>query len=166
MEFSHCSISIFKQVSSALHQLVRATIRNIYWVNTDSLITFYNCLRAHDIIEEIHHSHWCCHDFHRSRLLSLFGRRPVLDFTGFLAIAAPCFIDPFALSCSLHSWLSFPTHTAYIYSSVHLHVFLWNCFCYMFVCTRQAGFPPVIPWLFTKDVYYTTFAQFLWQFRA
>ncbi|XP_071253033.1 neural cell adhesion molecule 1-B-like isoform X3 [Salvelinus alpinus] len=34
-----------------------------------------------------------CHDFRRSRLLSLFGRRSAIDVTGFLAIAAPFLIS-------------------------------------------------------------------------
>ena len=52
---------------------------------------------------------WClylrtCHDFFRSRLLSLSGWRSAVDVTGFLAIAAPILNYPFLLSCSLNNW--------------------------------------------------------------
>ena len=58
-----------------------------------------------------------CHDFYRSRFLSLFGRCSVVDVTDLLAIADPFFI--FHLFC-----LVFPLVYLTLCSP---HVFVWYC---------------------------------------
>jgi hypothetical protein len=50
--------------------------------------------------------------------------RSAVDATGFLAIAASFFMYPFVLSCSLHTWFSFPNQSTCMYSSVRHHVFV------------------------------------------
>ena len=52
-----------------------------------------------------HHSDWLkarCHEFRRSRSLSLFGRRSAVDFTGLLAIADSLFIFHLFCLCLTH----------------------------------------------------------------
>ena len=83
-----------------------------------------------------------CHDFRRSRLLSLFGWRSEVYITGFLAIAAPCSHCSICFVFSLHTWFTFPNHTACIYSSVSpSHVFVWNCFITCLVWCARLVFP-------------------------
>ncbi|XP_042151805.1 golgin subfamily A member 6-like protein 2 [Oncorhynchus tshawytscha] len=65
-----------------------------------------------------------CHDLRQSRLFSLFGLRSAVDVTSFLAIAAPFFMYPFVLTCSLHTWFSFPIQSTCMYSSVPHRVFV------------------------------------------
>ena len=67
-----------------------------------------------NLFYSVRENKYSCHNFRRSRLLSLLGLRSAVDVTGFLAIAAPFFIFPFVLSCSLHTWFSFANHTACI----------------------------------------------------
>ena len=43
-----------------------------------------------------------CHDFRRSRSLSLFGRRSAVDVTGLLAISDPLFILHMSCLCLTH----------------------------------------------------------------
>ena len=61
------------------------------------------------------------------------GRRQLL-----LAIAAPFFIYPFVLSCSLHTWFSFPNQTSCIYSSVPPRLCV-RLFCVTCLLTRFTG---------------------------
>ena len=51
----------------------------------------------------------CCPDFHRSRFLSLFGRRSAVGVTGLLAIVDPLFIFHLFCLVFLHTWFSFPS---------------------------------------------------------
>ena len=56
-----------------------------------------------------------CHDFHRSRSLSLFGRRSAFDITGLLAIAAP----PLSFSICLILF----SHTPGSHSLIRLNIY-------------------------------------------
>ena len=75
-------------------------------------------------------SYRMCHDFRRSRLLSLFGRRSAVDVTGFLAIAAPFFIDLFVLSCFAHLVCISQPHC------MHLFLCSPSCLCVILLVLR------------------------------
>ena len=77
--------------------------------------------------------HWSdrgryCHDFHRSRVLSLFGRRSAVGVAGLLAIINPFFI--FHVFCLVfpHTWFQFPQSICLLVSDG----FLYPISCYFY----------------------------------
>ncbi|CDQ99184.1 unnamed protein product, partial [Oncorhynchus mykiss] len=63
-----------------------------------------------------------CHNFCRSRCLSLFGRCSAVDVTGLLAIIDPCFIFYWLCLVFLHTWFQSHSHPEPIVA--HIFVFV------------------------------------------
>uniref|UniRef100_A0A8K9UM89 Integrase catalytic domain-containing protein n=1 Tax=Oncorhynchus mykiss TaxID=8022 RepID=A0A8K9UM89_ONCMY len=59
-----------------------------------------------------------CHDFRRSRVLSLFGRCSAVGVAGLLAIVDPLFIFHFVLSCFSTHLVSIPSFTCCVFNSL------------------------------------------------
>jgi hypothetical protein len=68
-----------------------------------------------------------CHDFRRSRVLSLFGRRSVVCVACLLAIIDPLFI--FHVFCLVfpHTWFQFPQSFVVYLTLCSPHVFVLDC---------------------------------------
>ena len=93
---------------------------------------------------------WECHDFRRSRSLSLFGQCSAVDVTNLLVITDPFFIFHLFCIVFLHTW--FQSHQLHV---VYLTLFFPSCPCRrLFDCM-------FVYYVLVCDGFYTHFHYFV-----